>query len=53
MRERRGFGKGKEGIGGPEKCVCPVCGYEEVHVRGVRCSMKSCPKCRSRMIGKW
>lgn len=39
--------------GGPEKCICPNCGYEELHKRGERCSSKICPKCKGRMMGKW
>jgi hypothetical protein len=51
MRFGRRFGRGR--VGGPEKCICPACGYEEVHVRGERCSSKQCPKCGARMMGKW
>ncbi len=47
----RGMGQGR--AGGPSKCACPSCGYEEVHGRGVPCSTKQCPKCGARMVGKW
>lgn len=58
---RRGSGRGREnnvkrgrrGTGGPSKCVCPNCGYEKTHERGTSCSGQECPKCGSRMIGKW
>lgn len=39
--------------GGPKFCVCPDCDYKEVHQRGERCLNKTCPKCGSRLIGKW
>lgn len=51
-----GRGRGKGGSrrrGGPSKCICPNCGYEEKHVRGGRCSNKACPECGNRLIGKW
>lgn len=47
----RGMGQGR--AGGPSKCVCPSCGYEEPHIRGIPCSTKQCSKCGARMIGKW
>ncbi len=49
------FGRGFRGAraGGPTKCICPNCGYEIPHVRGRPCSMEICPKCGTRMIGKW
>ena len=28
-------------------CVCPKCGYTVTHDRGVPCSSKSCPVCKS------
>ncbi len=49
----RGQGMGPARAGGPAKCVCPNCGYEKEHVRGVPCSSETCPKCGTRMIGKW
>ncbi len=52
---RSGPGRGFRGAraGGPSKCVCPNCGYEIAHVRGKPCSAEVCPKCGTRMIGKW
>jgi len=49
----RGQGRGQGRAGGPTKCVCPSCGYEEAHIRGTPCSTKQCPKCNTRMVGKW
>jgi len=47
-----GRGRGAR-TGGPGKCVCPSCGYEEVHVRGTPCAQKTCPKCGVRLVGKF
>jgi predicted Fe-Mo cluster-binding NifX family protein len=50
----RGFGRGGQGQGrmggrfaaGPTGlCVCPQCGHQESHVRGVPCTQTQCPKC--------
>ncbi len=45
----RGQGAGRMGgpfAAGPEgACVCPQCGYQEPHERGVPCTQKMCPKC--------
>ncbi len=49
----RGQGRGQGRAGGPTKCVCPSCGYKETHIRGVPCSTKQCPKCKTRMVGNW
>ena len=46
----RGLGQGR--AGGPSMCVCPNCGYEEAHIRGIPCSTKVCPKCKTRMVGR-
>lgn len=46
----RGFGHGKPG--GPSTCICPRCGYEEPHTRGIPCSQVKCPKCGIPMVGK-
>lgn len=40
-----GIQKGATGIGPNGKCVCPKCGYEAVHQRGVPCSTLKCPYC--------
>jgi len=57
-----GFGKGKgvQGgrgrMGGPMaagpsgNCICPKCGYSELHQRGLPCNQKQCPKCGNIMI---
>ena len=48
--QRRGRFKGevKEAIGqGPGGyCVCPKCGYEVPHQRGIPCSTLQCPNCK-------
>jgi electron transport complex protein RnfB len=28
-----------------EKCICPVCGYSEIHERGIPCRSLRCPHC--------
>lgn len=52
-RQGRGGGRGPQRAGGPSKCVCPSCGYEEDHTRGQPCSSQKCPECGARLIGKW
>jgi len=49
---RRGRGFGFGGPGGASICICPKCGYEQPHVRGVPCIQMKCPKCGTSMIGK-
>ncbi|KXA90087.1 hypothetical protein AKJ62_01110 [candidate division MSBL1 archaeon SCGC-AAA259D14] len=50
----QGSGRGQgRGGGGVDKCVCPNCGYEAPHQRGVPCVENDCPKCGTRMVGKW
>jgi len=50
----QGQGQGGQGLGrmggpfaaGPDgSCVCPQCGYQEPHQRGIPCMQKQCPKC--------
>ncbi len=47
----RGIGwpsKGRLGLGVPDRtgsCICPKCGYEAGHERGVPCASSTCPKC--------
>jgi hypothetical protein len=46
QRPGRGLGPGDGlGIGGTDICVCPECGYEETHEKGVPCSKYVCPVC--------
>jgi len=47
-----GRGRGREG-GPPSECLCPNCGHTEPHERGRPCSSLKCPRCGTRMIGKW
>ena len=54
--EQRGMGLGRGGLrqgdGGATKCICPQCGYEVPHERGIPCREQKCPKCNILMIGK-
>ena len=49
--ESQGLGTGREMDGGSDYCVCPNCGYQEPHDRGVPCNQKKCPKCGTPMVG--
>ncbi len=40
-----GVQKGATGVGPDGKCVCPKCGYEISHQRGVPCASLKCPQC--------
>lgn len=33
-------------------CICPQCGFEQLHTRGIPCKMEICPKCNSTMMHK-
>jgi hypothetical protein len=33
-----------------EFCVCPKCGYKQLHQRGVPCRSIHCPKCKSSLL---
>ena len=52
-KKRAGQKKGGQGLGrgggfapGPGGvCVCPQCGHEQAHERGVPCPQVKCPKC--------
>jgi predicted Fe-Mo cluster-binding NifX family protein len=39
-------------LGAGGVCVCPQCGHEEPHERGVPCLQKVCAKCGANMIRK-
>ncbi len=41
-----------EGKGLDGNCVCPKCGYQQKHERGIPCSTIKCPKCKSEMVRK-
>lgn len=46
-------GPGNMAVGGPGgQCVCPECGAERSHERGIPCSQVRCPKCSSAMTRK-
>jgi len=47
-----GVGGPRQGDGGTDVCVCPDCGAEIAHARGVPCVESKCPKCGSSMVGK-
>lgn len=56
-RCRRGAGAGMsgQGEGGMKRgaagyCVCPGCGFREVHERGIPCADKRCPNCGTQMV---
>lgn len=40
-----------KGLGGSDECTCPKCGYKEPHTRGIPCTEKMCPKCKTPMNG--
>lgn len=33
-----------------EKCICPVCGYSEIHERGIPCRSLRCPHCNVSLL---
>jgi uncharacterized protein len=47
----RGGGIGG-GMGSPETCICPECGYEVSHKQGVPCVEVKCEKCGTSMVRK-
>ena len=47
----RGGGMGG-GMGSPETCICPACGYEVPHKPGVPCVEVKCEKCGTSMVRK-
>ena len=55
-RSGGGFGRiGRRGLGGGfahgpgGDCICPNCGYRELHQLGVPCYSKKCAKCGAPM----
>lgn len=52
MPNKNGKGNTQRGrTFGSQECTCPKCGYKEDHLRGVPCSTKNCPKCKSSLRG--
>ncbi|MCF7668658.1 MAG: hypothetical protein K9N48_02660 [Verrucomicrobia bacterium] len=56
-RGRRGGGRGMGqagaqggGAGLSDFCVCPQCGHQEQHERGLPCVRKQCPDCGIPMV---
>ena len=40
----------KLGMGSGGFCICPKCGYKEVHQAGIPCREERCPNCGARMV---
>ena len=40
-RRHKNFGAGMQ----RGNCICPQCGYSEIHQQGISCRTKKCPKC--------
>ena len=49
--EGQGVGGERQGDGGATKCVCPKCGNEVTHTKGVPCNLIKCPACGALMQG--
>jgi len=51
----QGVGGRRQGLGrkglAPTRCVCPKCGYEIPHERGIPCRTHSCPNCGTPLVG--
>lgn len=51
----RGDGQGQggepQGDGGADLCVCPECGHEQKHKKGVPCTETKCSECGAAMTG--
>ena len=43
VSEKRGMGRGGA-------CICPKCGYEKPHQRGIPCQEEHCPECGAKML---
>ena len=56
VKEIRGKGLGvggpRQADGGADICICPKCGYEAPHERGIPCTEQICPTCNISLIGK-
>lgn len=50
--EGQGVGGEGQGDGGADVCVCPECGAEYPHEKGVPCSETECPECSVATAGK-
>ncbi len=48
----RGRGPGGSGAGPTGRCVCPKCGHEQPHARGVPCIETKCAMCGMTMLRK-
>jgi len=49
--QQRSGGRGL-GPAGSSICVCPKCGYKDMHKRGIPCNQVACPKCGTNMKGE-
>ena len=49
-RQGKGQGRRNKGLGPQGKCVCPDCGTEIAHQRGIPCYEQTCPECGSTMV---
>jgi len=52
ISEMLGQNTGRENTGGTDTCVCPKCGTEYEHERGVPCNKIKCPTCNIQLTGK-
>ncbi|MHC1631598.1 MAG: hypothetical protein ACXQT4_04805 [Methanotrichaceae archaeon] len=48
----QGVGGPRRHVGGTSVCVCPKCGLEIPHMKGIPCIERRCPKCGVKMVGK-
>lgn len=51
-RGARGNQEKRRGLGPQGMCVCPECGEEVPHKRGVPCYERPCPQCGAKMVRK-
>lgn len=40
---------GQKSAGPGGYCVCPKCGYRMMHLAGISCDRRTCPKCGAHM----